>query len=553
MRLSPLLLLLLPVAAGVGCSLIVSTGGDGGACLEGKCAPGFTCVKDRCVASSSTRADAGTLPVEQCPQPCGPAQACFAGSCVPAGTVQGSRMIVYWPDQGALPPQPADGLTETEIGVLVPKPNGYASYPGTFQPDGTFTIPNVPRGSRFLRVAGAKSAPTLVETSESSVDLGEDQAGRPGVTSANSETPVTLRLSGLVPLEQAGTTPLQAFSSNAGVFVLDEPALSPGASYLEWTYDWSSSAYGLLPDGAFGDVTYVQQLKETDYGQYQVRNVVAWGQLPPGFVVNAGRSQAWDAPLQPAAQSGSLYADWRVGEFAQQLPEVNPRAERVLHLAYLDANAHRPDLWPPSGAPDLLSLSASFDPPSSAPSSLMVGPLTYGRYLPPLWKEFLAFMMQASVPFTAPGANTETKVSAVSLTYRDAPAAWEILSPQIGPVRSATVAGLTGFDPRPGVGTTPAIAWMAPALGQPTSYQLTLFELLANPADQTSVLKTALVVALAPTTTSFRVPPGILSLGKTYVARISAVAQPGDTYATAPFRGAFPYSSADCVLGPLSP
>lgn len=550
LRQRPFLLLLVPLALGLGCSLVVDTGGEG-ACLQGQCAKGFVCVNDRCVSKAGV-GDAGTPPVEQCVPACSSSQACFLGKCVAAQTITGTRQLVYWPDQGSLPPKVPGDVQQTQVGALVGAPGGGRLFAGSFKGDGSFTIPNVPVGKYLLRFVLPDSPPLFVETTSTSLDLGEDVPGRPDVDTAAGETPVTMSLSGLAPLDRE-TASLQVYSSNAALWFTDEPALPPGATSLDWTYDWSQTALGLLPDGRnHQDVTFVHQMAETDYGSYRVRSATRYAKLPGDFTVTAGRSQSLGVWMEGAPQTGMLTVDWRVGEFTSLLSQVNPRAQEPENVVFVDVNAHRSSLWPPSGAPDLLAVLAA---PGSG--SLMLGPLYYGQFLPPLWREFMGVLMSTSVSFTAPGAATDAPLWASITTYDSKPNGAAILSPRIGPPRSPQVGNGSSFgsafEPRSGVGTTPVLAWQAPDLSQPTSYEVALYELVADTKTRATRYRTVLVAALSPTTLSFAVPAGPVTSGKTYVGQVNAVYQPGDTYATAPLRWSLPYSRAETVIGPFSP
>lgn len=102
-----------------------------------------------------------------------------------------------------------------------------------------------------------------------------------------------------------------------------------------------------------------------------------------------------------------------------------------------------------------------------------------------------------------------------------------------------------------GVGTTPTLAWDAPASGTPQGYRLAVYQAAA--ANSATVL-TGPVLDLFTAGLQAQVPPGILVQGGTYFFVVRAIADPAYKPATAPQRfGTFPFGWADNVTGLVQP
>src|SRR5438105_9972022 len=85
-----------------------------------------------------------------------------------------------------------DNLINASYAVLVPNgQGGYNQLNGTGTANGTFTIPNVPAGSYYLKI----DSTNYLWTSASNLDLGYAFPGRPDVVSPTIYTPVNFSIS----------------------------------------------------------------------------------------------------------------------------------------------------------------------------------------------------------------------------------------------------------------------------------------------------------------------------------------------------------------------
>jgi hypothetical protein len=119
----------------------------------------------------------------------------------------------------------------------------------------------------------------------------------------------------------------------------------------------------------------------------------------------------------------------------------------------------------------------------------------------------------------------------------------------LGPATQPRIEGRDAFPRQSGVGLQPTFTWSPPAIGQATSYQVTVAD-VSQPviAGETRVLS-----AIVYSGRSFKIPPGLLKQGRFYAATISARSGPWDTFDHAPLQKGIPFHSADCVTGVFSP
>ena len=122
-----------------------------------------------------------------------------------------------------------------------------------------------------------------------------------------------------------------------------------------------------------------------------------------------------------------------------------------------------------------------------------------------------------------------------------------ILAPNVSPVTSVTIDG-EPIDGATGFGGTPTISWTAPATGVVTGYSVNL-ELLAYAGTPPLTAGGTLYTA----TTSVQVPPGLITVGDTYVAVITAYVAPNWDLTTTPFITPMPVSQCSMVTGMLQP
>jgi hypothetical protein len=199
----------------------------------------------------------------------------------------------------------------------------------------------------------------------------------------------------------------------------------------------------------------------------------------------------------------------------------------------------------PQGSPALLSVQLA---KGTSPDPTL-GPLGYGQFLDAtLWNEWRGVDFTAHVGYTAPSATTPLDVT-VSVGRREAMPPATALTPTLTPVQAPTINGLSAFSTLTGVTTSPVLAWTAPLVGTPSSYQVEVYRLDAVAGASVGTL----VATWQTGATSIAFPPGVLTAGATYYARITANSIAADPFSTAPFRRVVAAAYASTLTGTWSP
>jgi hypothetical protein len=202
-----------------------------------------------------------------------------------------------------------------------------------------------------------------------------------------------------------------------------------------------------------------------------------------------------------------------------------------------------------SGSPTLLSLWLS----GGTTPDPTVGNLTYARPLnTTLWNEWRGIDFTAHTIFIAPGSPAPAALDeTVSVGRREpmVPPPTTALAPDLSPVQSVQMNGVSATGQLTAVGATPTISWTAPATGSATSYAVDVFWLHATAGASTGTR----VATWITSGTSVVLPPGLLVPGNTYYARIIARNIAGESSGTAPFRRINTGSYAGTLTGTFAP
>jgi hypothetical protein len=519
--------------------------------------------------------------------PCGDGQTCNAGQCVSSGALSGTRVASWWPDAGApIAAAPFDAATATVQALIPDGLGGWTVYPPPPAPPASltstgcpgsspcFSIAGVPAGTRLVVLRDGSGVVHAVETAATALDLGYDLLGRANAVPASPPpspgTPVTFDLSGLE--AWAAGDELQIASSNADVWDVLVPRLPPKPAFDfgigdvagQAEEDWGAPNASAAPLNllAASDLLYVHQLgARTDTSGVSYQAATAWASLTGTALTNGAAASLAPLVLSPTANPGiTVSGAWSLSGFEAQGPLMNPSAttDANAHALVVSATPHlvtAPVLAPgpvPRGTPALLAAHL----PAGAPEPTL-GALTYGRFLDPLWNEWIGVAFTVHVSMTAAGASTALD-EAVSVGWRQPtsvalPAAF---APVLTPVQGLTLTSSTGtaasaFGPRTGVGTTPSLSWMAPATGTPTSYLVEVLRLYANGARSAAAPVASFYTA--GTATRVAIPPGVLAAGNVYYARVTARSTTPDPFATAPLRRMNIGAWASSLTGTFTP
>ncbi len=470
-----------------------------------------------------------------------------AGTATDAGprTVTGTFSTVYWKDDGTQT-LVSSAPSNTSVSALVLSGNTYQTYPGTVGATGTFTIPGVPAGSYFLDVSDADGgAMQLTQMSTSTPDMSQLSAARADVAYPTQTTSVTISGSGLASSTMGNSLVVASSQAN----VLDQKVLDTSGSFAT-TFDWCGAAVPLavpecgLPNAAKGDVVYFEIAQRAAVGTGPTAGVVdtaaQWASLN-NMTLTDGVSSTFNITLAAAPQTGTTGADVLYTQFDALAAAMNPAVQRSSFALIVQAVPHDtafPNLPAYSGPRvRLLNMSVSL-PATGTIADTDYGPLSYGQYLDPLWKEYRFFVYTYSWGASGSGSF----FGAVPMS----PAPSGTIQPIVGPVTQPRINGADAFAAQTSVGSQPVLSWSAPTLGSPTSYRLSVI-------DVNSPSGTPSVAAVVYTGTSFVLPAGALSAGHTYTATITAFQAPWDAMDAASNRSGEPQNSADCLTATFSP
>ena len=468
-----------------------------------------------------------------------------AAAATPLRIVTGLYSITYHQDS-ATTLQPQD-LSATPITALVPNASGgFDTLTGVGHSDGTFSITNVPVGYYWL-----KFGRSYLWTNSDNVEWVFDTYGRADVAyPATQPTNLAMSATGLNAWQGTDelfwSVPNQGFTySTTGILGITN-APNPGDTALtNYTMEFVQNGFPLL-DATKGDQAYLTQLTTRAASGQAYRALGKAFYLPPTTMADGATTTATGGFLD-IPQTSSLHLAWKRSALAAMTASVNPSATVVqtevgLWLSPLGTNVGIPG--------DAFQLFTYDSGDVAATTDLDLGDLAYGNPFPSAWTPLVETYFTWSIPYMAPGATTPVNLlrSAYSATTT-MPTAASPLAPQLGPVQNPRINGKTLFQNQLGVGTSPSLAWDNPATGAPTGYVVSVYQLKNNSGASGFGPRTVFRTAAR----AFTVPPGVMTSGNTYVITISAVKNPGYSYASNPFQSAFPYGSSPVASAIVAP
>ena len=469
----------------------------------------------------------------------------IATATTPLRIVTGLYSFTYHQDN-ATTLQPQD-LTATPIQVLVPNASGgFDTLTGQGNSDGTFSIPNVPVGYYWLKF-GRSYLWTNVDNVEWVFDAyGRADAVYPGTQPTNLSMSATGLNAWQGTDELFWSVPNQGFTySTTGILGITNGP-NPGDTALNaYTMEFVQNGFPLL-DATKGDQAYLTQLTTRVASGQAYRALGKAFYLPPTTMTDGATATA-NGGFLDIPQTSTLHLAWKRSALAAMTASVNPSATVVqtevgLWLSPLGTNVGIPG--------DAFQLFTYDSGDVAATTDLDLGDLAYGNPFPSAWTPLVETYFTWSIPYMAPGASTPVNLLRSAYTATTTmPTAASPLAPQLGPVQNPRINGKTLFQNQLGVGTSPSLAWDNPATGAPTGYVIGVYPLKNNSG--TSAFGPRYVFRTA--ARAFTVPPGVMTSGSTYVITISAVKNPGYSYASNPFQSAFPYGSSPVASAIVAP
>jgi hypothetical protein len=403
----------------------------------------------------------------------------------------------------------AVGPDRVSLAALLPQTGGgFSTIAGIVNADGSFRIPAVPEGPYYLSVKRADdTTAAFVVTSERELDLGRVYGGRPDTRRAEAPSSLVVTADGLAPWQD--TDQLEVFSLGAGSFSHLEYQTPPptGATSLSaYAVDVSLFDGPMLLEGSKGDRAIFTQLVTRTAGDISYQSV-GRAFTAPQFSQTNGQSASVSGSFTEVPESRISLA-WKRSAFSALAHDVNPAATADESDIGLWVEPGGTDRVTYSFSPDLLYL---FD---TATTDVTVD-LDYGNPYPTSWGVIGAafgFYSVALGPNTTANAFIGTSAPLASLT--------QPLQPTLSPPRNITVGGASAYGTLTGVGLSPAVAWEPPAIGAPSFYTVTVWQIDAMGLSNWKG-------TLTTTETSAILPPGLLENGAQHYLTVRAETNAG--------------------------
>ncbi|GEN10916.1 hypothetical protein SAMN05443572_10233 [Myxococcus fulvus] len=425
---------------------------------------------------------------------------------------------------------------------------------------GGWLFKGVPRTEYYLRTDSLLRADIL--TSARHVDIGTQRIGR-----ADAEYPrvdwvtVQLDLRNLSPWRHpAGTyqpgSSLQAVATDVDMVgdLLVPDDTPEGATSIE-TDDAFLLAYNVTSMPVFradaGDRMYVHQLGEfiaggmpdgTRVGYSAVERSV---HLPPlDFVPDWELNPlSIDAELQPLALQ-EFPLDWRLSEFARQVPQVHPRALATNVWFELHPTPHTPaEQW----MGDTLHLLRLVMPRGS--DSDFASQLRFGNPYPSHWDVVGVVNYSTAYAAQMPGnpSRTVNILGGYTAIEKLEDLASGPIVPKVSPPRSLRIDWKPTSTPHEVGSVHPVVSWSPPAVGTATAYRVIVRQFFP----MFGVFVGTGSINVPGSVRELRLPPGLLEPGAHFYVSVLAIDAPFwdveqaplATQNRAPYRSATAYSS----------
>ena len=474
---------------------------------------------------------------------------------VPAGIIRGSYIDKYWTSDGSSVDVPQD-LTGWGIYAEIPQGDGSAvELEGTGNPDGTFTIADVPAGHYWLLLENG-----AYWTDSSTFDYGSDFIGRPYDPEQEITTTLNFNLVGLNPIYEC-CSGLEFMSPNAGV-----------SYYTNNSVDYNTTVFnfleGPLPfmsiDPTKDDASYVLQWDRVDRASGMALkarvSAVTSGLALDSLVTNPDGSTETLIEGQMASSPKAFDFNIKGSEWAKTfitagpgLGDISPFMSSISSLPFVtDKFAYMWDygmfgrmkagpkgMGPggPGGIPvaDMYAIVTNTDQD--------LGAFRYVNPFPASWKPVFSAQQFAIIPVYVPGSDMPAymEVGSAFMTH-DMPNG--PVAPIMSNVQNPKIGDKDFFAPGTIDNTTVAISWDAPTGLAPFGYRISIFELYDGDDYWYGDLYTS--------GTSVTIPQGFLYPGSSYAFMITAMADARAQISTSPRRSALPMADSSIVSGPLT-
>jgi len=495
------------------------------------------------------------------------------GNLVPGGALDGGVSPItglqvrhFILEQGGVTHVPVD-FRDAAV-VYADEPDaGLRAYPGIGNGDGTFRVDGVPEGVEWYVKADwyAIGVPVYAFSRDRRIDLSEHVLGRADVRfvaeagaplgrdgGGDGKTAIHFTVRNLSPYTGRDTFELVAV--NVGFFnpsvanvregatVVSSNPLKLDASTLD-NVDPVALGTPVIDGRGRNDLTYLTQATPvSDAGAVGVTRSMR----SSTFTLVSGETATLDGDLEVLSPAAPYTVQWDHSAFTRHAGTISKSAtirEQFLYLSTIPGG----DVAGQSGAaPDLFG----YDAPALA-SGVERVTLAYGDPFPSTWQRFVTLGIQAASSYTVvtDGGPAIGQVPAsLACNYPMPQYDGRVLGPIISPVQSPLINGGSAFDDQRSVTTRPTITWSPPALGTPTTYYVSIREIVLRQGAP----EVRAVAKLVTGATRVTVPPGILELGRHYTFALGAIYAEGHT-AAEPLATSFPYCISTANTGALTP
>ncbi len=417
-------------------------------------------------------------------------------------------------DAGTRPCQYGANLPQ----AIITTDAGVTTIAATVNPDGTFSLPNVPQTLYFLKVGTS-----WFQTAERALNLDFTSRGRIDTALAGSGTSLILSVSGLQPWDETFHF-TSLVSSNAGISMeafSNATGDIPFDGDTRYTFDipwdlYSQQLFTPMLDASKGDSALVMQMEyDPATSEYRMLGV---GTASPVTMVSGSTNSASVVLSSPPASTTPLELD--LPTFSMTSSDFTTGSTQpglTIELSAGPSPVHER-----SGDGD--SLSWGFYPQPGS-GTVPPNPLTFPNAFPSSWGHtatvtFATQLTRLAAGSTQPRRYASGVTMVVALQTLSTP-----LAAALGPPKDVQINGAPFGTTLMGATRTPTVTWNAPSLGSPTRYLLRIEQLSAS---QGRTIATPVAsFYLAASNTSFTVPTGVMVTNQTYVLQLSAYRTPG--------------------------
>ncbi len=486
-------------------------------------------------------------------------------SITPAGTINGSRTITYHTvdTAGALQSSTVPDDSTSPIAALVPNGSGgFTTIAGTGPTNGNYTIPGVPGGYYWLQ-HGPNS---FFWTQTGTIDSGFDSDRAPSLSHGGSGTTLNLSMSASSPWQ---TTDAAVFyAPNTTIYSPFFTSGTVGSTTLVDTLDFNGKPLmNASTDPAF--VYHMVHHTVTGGGYKSVDQFYG----PQGFTITSGVANPLNQPFASVTLGSTVRASANASQFAAFTSAMGPGATISSTCQGLQA------LPAPASTGVADPFNFGFSAPdkngelSNVPGDVMLvddcasgvptvtntdlGDISYGNPYPAGWTLFSEFVQKVNVPYQLPSTNAYNALAANVVYSTTLPTSANPIVPLVGPVVSPTIAAFGSSTSTSlqagasGVGTSPVISWESPTIGTPTTYVITITQLIAFGGN--TVPQASSTLWIGGGVHSIQVPPGVMIAGKTYYIRIASRIVTNVDAESAPLRRSLPFAQAEVLSGLVTP